>query len=272
MKLGLSSYTYTWGVGVPGHPPDRPLSALMLVHRAIELGVPLVQFADNLPLHQLTAADVAAIESDARDAGLEIEVGTRGIGEHLHRYLQLANVFGSPFVRIVLDAGRDQPSPSEAAERLKAFEPAFRQARVRLAIENHDRFTTTQLVGLVEALGDWVGICLDTVNSLGSMETPRAVVAALGPHAINLHLKDFTIRRHSHQMGFEIEGTPAGSGLLDIPWLLEALSSNADLRSAILELWTPPESTIEATIAKEVEWANTSLAYLRGIPTLEFTK
>ena len=30
MKLGIGSYTYTWAVGVPGHTPPTPLSALHL--------------------------------------------------------------------------------------------------------------------------------------------------------------------------------------------------------------------------------------------------
>ena len=34
MRLGLSSYTYVWGVGVPGYPPPpQPLSAIALLER-----------------------------------------------------------------------------------------------------------------------------------------------------------------------------------------------------------------------------------------------
>ena len=46
------------------------------------------------------------------------------------------------------------------------------------------------------------------------------VTRALAPHTLNLHLKDFTVRRVSHMMGFVVEGTPAGQGMLDVPWLL----------------------------------------------------
>jgi hypothetical protein len=35
--------------------------------------------------------------------------------------------------------------------------------------------------------------------------------------------------------------------------------------NAILELWTPPEPEIAATIAKEENWARQSIAYLRTL-------
>jgi len=62
----------------------------------------------------------------------------------------------------------------------------------------------------------FVGICMDTVNSLGILETPRQVVAMLGPYVQNLHIRDFTIRRLPSKMGYEVIGCPAGKGKLEI--------------------------------------------------------
>ena len=42
---------------------------------------------------------------------------------------------------------------------------------------------------------------------------------------MNLHVKEFTIHRVDHQLGFVIEGCPAGQGRLDVPWLLRELHS-----------------------------------------------
>ncbi len=50
MKPGLSSYTYTWAVGVPGSLPASPLSAEGIIDKASENGIGTVQIADNLPL------------------------------------------------------------------------------------------------------------------------------------------------------------------------------------------------------------------------------
>ena len=68
------------------------------------------------------------------------------------------------------------------------------------------------------------GVCLDTVNSFGALEGPAVVVEALAPLAVNLHVKDFVVTRHSSQMGFTVEGRPAGQGSLDVPWLFRELS------------------------------------------------
>lgn len=267
MRIGLSSYTYTWAVGVPGFPPRDPMSPAGLLARASLLGVGVVQFADNLPLHALSAAEVDEVAADADDHGITVEVGCRGIGPGLSRYAQIAQRFGAHFVRLVIDSTDDHPTPAETVARLREFESEFRAAGLTLAIENHERFTCAELIGILDGLGDWTGICLDTVNSLGALEGPKAVVAALGPRAINLHLKDFSIERHRHQMGFDVVGAPAGEGMLDVPWLVRALGATA-VETAILELWTPPEPSLEATIAKEAEWAERSVAYLVTTPGL----
>jgi L-ribulose-5-phosphate 3-epimerase UlaE len=66
-------------------------------------------------------------------------------------------------------------------------------------------------------------------------------------------------------MGFVVEGTPAGQGRLDVPWVLGRLREFGRECNAILELWTPPEADIDATIAKEQAWAEASVRYLRTL-------
>ena len=267
MKLGLSSYTFTWAVGVPSHLPARPLTALGLLERAAHAGVHVVQFADNLPLDALSAVELDTLQAYAEEHAIQVEVGTRGIApEHLRRYLDLARRFSSPILRVVLDSDDHHPTPEEATALLAPLQAEFLAAGVTLAIENHDRFPCAVLAGVVRCLGvHWVGVCLDTVNSFGALEGPAAVIDTLGPLVVNLHVKDFTIFRASHRMGFSVEGRPAGQGRLDIPRLLQALRPSPRDFNAILELWTPPEATLAETIAKEEDWAEASLAFLRGL-------
>jgi 3-oxoisoapionate decarboxylase len=110
-----------------------------------------------------------------------------------------------------------------------------------------------------------VGICLDSVNSLGAGEGLHEVVDRLAPFTINLHLKDYLIRRVWHKMGFVVEGVPAGDGMLNIPWLKGEIERHGRCTSAILELWTPPEQELTATIAKEKAWVEKSIAFLQGL-------
>ena len=90
-------------------------------------------------------------------------------------------------------------------------------------------------------------------------------MAALAPWVVSLHVKDFCIRRADHQMGFVIEGQPAGQGRLDVPWLLDQLRAAGRRPNAILEQWPPPEATIQQTIAKEHAWLQQSVTYLRTL-------
>lgn len=265
MRLGISSYAYTWAIGVPGHPPERPLGFIGLLHKAAELGVRLVQVADNLPLAELPPAEFEAFERRARELGLDIEVGTRGIRPaNLGAYLRIAQRLGSPILRVVIDSPGHEPHEDEVVDILRAALPDFERARVCLAIENHDRFAAKVLARIVKRLGsDYVGICLDTVNSFGALEGPQVVVDTLGPWVVNLHIKDFVVQRVSHKMGFVVEGRPAGEGQLDVPWLLGALSAMGRDPNAILELWTPPQATLAETIALEDAWARRSVATLR---------
>ena len=268
VELGISSYTYVWSAGVEGYPaPPNPLTCESLIRHAVRLGVTVVQIADNLPLDRLPDARLDALARHARDCGIRIEPGTRGIQpEILRPYLEIARWFGSPILRTLLDGPSHQPSEEEAGGLLRQIAPEFRGAGVKLAIENHDRFRASALRRVVEAAAsDSIGICLDTANSLGCGETVDQVLDVLADLVVNLHIKDFWTRRLPHHKGFIVEGAPAGKGLLDIPALLGRLAPRSAGMSAILELWTPPEATAEASVEKEKRWAEESIRYLRTL-------
>lgn len=267
MRLGLGSYSLAWAIGVPGHPPARPLTAFDLLDEAARLGLRLVQICDNLPLTQLSPAELDRFAACARQLNIQVEVGTLGLNpENLRAYLQLARRFGAPFVRVVVDAKDDEPTPEEIVIRLQPLVAEFAAANVRLAIENHDRLRSGTLAQIVEQLGpEHVGICLDTVNSFGSLEGPAVVVETLGRYTLCLHAKDFTIRRVSHRMGFVLEGCPAGQGQLDLPWLLGELKKSPHPFNVILETWVSPGNTLAETIDRERAWTEAGTNYLRTL-------
>jgi sugar phosphate isomerase/epimerase len=267
MKLGIGSYTYTWAVGVPGNIPAQPLSYEGLLEQAAALGVKVVQYAENLPLERLSDGELRGLARRAGELGIQVEVGTRGIEDgYLRRFVEIAQIFGAPFVRVVIDTAEQKPSAEDTTSLLAPLREVFSTAGIRLAIENHDRFSCRTLAWLVETLGsDWVGICLDTVNSLGALEGTEEVVRTLGRYAVNLHVKDYEVTRMAHKMGYTVEGRPAGQGRLDIPWLISELRRMAHDPNAILELWTLPAERLEDTIAKEARWAQESVAYLRTL-------
>lgn len=268
MKLGIGSYTFAWAVGVPGRMPERPMSACDLVEEASRLGVGLVQVCDNLPFLDLSEDKVDGFEGEVQRRGIAVEWGTRGLDpDVLRRNLALCRRFGCSVLRLVIDSAGDEPSADEAVERLAMVLPEFEQSGVVIAVENHDRFRVSTLAQMVEELGPTrVGITLDTVNSFGALETPQTVVEVLGPYTRCLHIKDFTVQRVWHQLGFTVEGCAAGDGQLDVPWLLREL----DVRcrhdfNVVLETWVTPTEALDETIERERRWADEGVAYLRTL-------
>jgi sugar phosphate isomerase/epimerase len=245
------------------------LTAERLLGKAAELGVRVVQIADNLPLDRLTDAELDGLARDAGRLDIDLEVGTRGCRpHHLRRYLQFAVRFGSPILRTLLDADGHQPTPDEAVDLLRVVAPEFERAGVCLAVENHDRFSAATLADIFDRVGSAaVGLCMDTANSIGCVEHVSHLLAVLGPRVVNMHVKDYSVFRPPHHKGFIVEGRPAGQGQLDIPGLLTELRRQGRNPSVIAELWPPPEPTVAAAVAKEEAWAQESVRYLlRFIP------
>jgi sugar phosphate isomerase/epimerase len=145
----------------------------------------------------------------------------------------------------------DTPDTDQILERLFPLVPEFEDVGVKIALENFDRFTAYDVVGMVRALGDDVaGVCLDTVNCFGAGEGPANVIETLAPYVLNLHIKDYQVRRQPHRLGFVIDGAPVGQGQLDVPALLAQLQPDV---SVTLEQWTPLGSDIETTCREEAK-------------------
>ncbi len=267
MHLGISSYSYPWAVGVAGFMPPHPLQALDLLHKAQQNKVKSLQFGDNLPLHLLSNAELETLKEHAQQTKIALEVGTRRLTPtQLDYYLPIAQSLCSPFLRVVIDDADYHPGEEEVLEIIQEVVGDFREAGIVLALENHDRFPVGVLKRIIESTDpQWVGICLDTANSLGAGEGIREVVTVLAPYTVNLHVKDFTVRRVSHKMGFVVEGCAAGAGMLDIPWILEQLRPYNRCLSATLEVWSDPKETIELTMEQENAWVEQSLHYLKSL-------
>jgi 3-oxoisoapionate decarboxylase len=229
------------------------------------LKVGVVQVADNLPLHKLDIVELRDARDQAANLGITIEIGMWGIEpDHLRRYLGLAGGFDAMMIRTLICTAESQPPLEQAEKWIREVLPEFEAQGVTLGLENYEKYSCCDLAALVRRLeSSHVGICLDTVNSLGALETLECVVETLAPLAVNLHVKDFVIERAPHMMGFVVRGTPAGSGKLNIPWLLRQMPPSNNI-SAVLEQWPPLGESVEARVAIEKDWAECGVEYLRA--------
>jgi sugar phosphate isomerase/epimerase len=266
VKLGINTYTYMWSIGFGDVKPEKPLSALGLLGKARELGISVVQVGPNLPLDQLPTAELEQFVQQARDWNIELELGTRGLEfDHLTRQVELAKHIGSSLLRTIPEVAGETPDVRDIPRYVRDILPLLQSEKVKLGLEN-GKIPAEDLRWIIEELASpYVGIVLDTVNSLAVPEGWKQVTTVLAPYTLCLHLKDFISQRVWYMMGFTMEGRPAGQGQLDVPWLLDTVktAAKADF-NVILELWPPEQKKLQETIDLEQAWAVESIHYLRA--------
>jgi len=204
------------------------------------------------------------LRQQACASGVELELGTRGLElDHLKSQVSLCERLGATLLRTVPEIDGRTPLVSEIRACLNAIVPLLEEKGVCLAMENGN-IPAGELARTVDEAGSSsVGVVLDTANSLAIHEGWRYVTDVLAPYTMCLHVKDVSIMRVWHMMGFVCEGRPAGQGQLDIPWIIEACKHSRHDFNVILELWPPEQDTLEDTIRIEQAWAEESIAFLR---------
>ncbi|MBU4466132.1 MAG: sugar phosphate isomerase/epimerase [Actinobacteria bacterium] len=261
--IGLGTYAFFW------QHSDRvpePLSLIGAFEATRALGVDLFQICDYAPLEIMSGVELEDAAEAARDLGLTIQLGTKGIEpERLARFLALASVFSASLVRSMLYGANSRPTLPEAEAWLRMSLPEYEASGVTLALETYEQVATDDLVALVESFGSaQLGICLDPGNVVARLERPRDVVEASAHLAANVHVKDFAFTRQPGWVGFTYSGAPMGTGLHDYPHLLETVRPRERGIDEIVEHWLPWQGDPETTIRVEREWTRTTIDYLRS--------
>lgn len=261
--IGLGSYAFFWqhSERVP-----EPLSLIGALENTRALDVDLFQICDFAPLDTMTDAAIADAARAARDLGITIELGTKGIATaHLRRYLDLAAIFDARLVRSMVFAPGSRPGLAEARSLLAAVMPEFEAAGVTLALETYEQLPTADLVALIEDVGSpELGICLDPANVVAGFELPGEAVARCAALTRNIHAKDFAFTRQDGWVGFSFGGVPLGEGAHDYPALRAAVRPEHTGVNEIVEHWLPWQGGPETTIQAEISWTQTALTYLRS--------
>lgn len=265
--LGMGSYAFRWHVGIRDLVPEHPISAAGILDHAARLGVGLVQFADNLPLHMLRHGEIDALARQAGRLGIALELGMTGCAPDLvGRYLDLAGRLGVSLLRIAPTAEESSAEDAEIAAMFTQLLPACRAAGVVLAVENHFHLPSPRLVDIIAIVGDeTLGVCLDVANSIACQEWPETTIALLAPLAVNLHLKDFRIALDPHGVGGSFVGTPLGQGRFDPSIVFDALGQHGRQVNTILEHWLPWQGDFATTQALELAWLEQSIAAARAL-------
>ncbi|MGE5194394.1 MAG: sugar phosphate isomerase/epimerase family protein [Deltaproteobacteria bacterium] len=140
--------------------------------------------------------------------------------------LRVASEAGAKVVRTVCMNGRRYET-FDAAEQFRQFaeqswnslqlaEPVAARQKIGLAVENHKDLRVEEMLGWLNRLSsEYVGVCLDTGNSIALLEEPHEVVEAYAPWTFTTHFKDMGVAEYED--GFLLSEVPLGRGYLDLP-------------------------------------------------------
>ena len=170
----------------------------------------------HIPLDLVTGAkkDIFSVNKKAAAEACLLGVDTvRSCSGGLMRWKEDSPPTGD-LLRLMAGALREQKS-------------MLREFGVILAIETHFEFTSFELVRLFEMSGavpgEFLGICLDTMNLLTMLEDPENATERLLPWVVTTHVKDGGLfLTEDGLVSFPAE---AGTGVVDLAAVFEKLSA-----------------------------------------------
>ena len=115
----------------------------------------------------------------------------------------------------------------ETADALTPQAAMLRDHGVILAIETHFEFTSFELLRLFEMCeaqpGDWLGVCLDTMNLMTMIEHPAWATCRLLPWVVSTQMKDGGVLMGRD--GLTTFPVPIGAGTIDLESIIQRLDT-----------------------------------------------
>lgn len=143
--------------------------------------------------------------------------------------LKAAKEAGASVLRVALGGRRyeqfDQidgwkAMKAQAWESFRLAEPVAAKHRVKIGIENHKDWRIPDMLEFMEGLSsEWMGVCIDTGNSIALLEHPMETVEAFAKYAVTTHIKDMGVKEYAD--GFLLSEVPIGHGFLDMKRVFE---------------------------------------------------
>mgnify|MGYP002632161282 FL=1 len=92
--------------------------------------------------------------------------------------------------------------------------------RVKLAVENHKDWRAPELIGILRRIdSEYVGVTIDTGNSLSLLEDVMTTVETLVPYAFTTHFKDMGVAEYND--GFLLSEVPLGEGFVNLRRIID---------------------------------------------------
>jgi sugar phosphate isomerase/epimerase len=246
LTVGLNPYGLTWTLGLQGagtpraNPQGGGLEGFITI--AGRIGARMIDI-HNPWLTVLDPDGLGALKARLAALGLMPVVSSSLPHEPVERALDNAAAIGARVVRVGLstvlcgDRALLGAGWADLAARVQAdlirLAPGAAAHGLSLAIENHQDFTSAELLAFCEAAGDSAGICLDTGNAFPVAEAPLPFARTVASRVRHVHLKDYRVQFTDE--GFRLVRCAIGDGAVPIREMLEILLADGRGLTASLE-------------------------------------
>ncbi len=272
MKRGIDSYSFHLNMGFYEYHPSKPMSNLEFLDTAYSMGAQGVMLLNLSDEERNSEASLMKLVQKANDLELYLEFGSNGtdpkrLAEDLHLAHKLgAQVLKSTIKKIDRRSGSSflEKQIREMVNDLQKVKTLARKLNIRIAMENHGELRAPEWIYLLSLVkSEYIGMCLDTGNSLTLMEDPLLTAEVLAPFAYTTHFKDCFL--YGTEYGAAIDHVGLGKGILPLREILDIVKRRAPDPNINLEVVSAPRKTEEETLRSEFDTVADSMRYAREI-------
>lgn len=239
---GLTYYLGLQGMGTPRHNPDgKGLEGFIALTE--ELGGKAIELWEGW-LKDMSDAELATLKTRLDTLGWKRVLSSGLLQGDLDFLIRCAKALDATYIRLALTpilcgdraaAGqRWHDLVHQVNDKLEAYAPRAAAAGVVLLIENHQDFTSRELVGFCEEYGPSVRIVFDMANTFPVAESPLDFTRVVAPYVRHCHVKDY--RAVMEPDGFRLVRCPSGDGCVPHKEMFDILGQHNDEMVACIEI------------------------------------
>jgi sugar phosphate isomerase/epimerase len=246
IKTGLNPYGLTYHLGMQGAGTPRanpePAGLEGFIALGEELGARILEIWQGW-LTPLDTAQLAVLRARLERLGMQPVISSRLDAADFPQCLRAAEALGAETIRLSLTAvlcgdrhllGDKWPDLVDSVRQRLAVNVRLAEAAGRrIVIENHQDFTSRELVGLCKEMGPSVGIVFDTGNTFPVAEAPLAFTETIAPYVRHVHFKDYRVQMTGE--GFRLVRCAIGDGAVPLAEMLAILTQHTHELTAVLE-------------------------------------
>lgn len=240
-RLGLGIVIHSYGIRRSRNQAGDFADPRVFLEYCRQLGAAGIQTSLGVMDH--ASAEGFRVSAESAEMYVEGIIGLPKDEADTERFadeLNTAAACGAKVVRTVMLSGRryetfaDAESfrrfAKESFHRLELAKPVVERLEIQLAVENHKDWRVEEMLDILRRIDcPFVGVCLDTGNSIALLEEPHEVVDAYAPLAFTTHFKDMALKECED--GFLLSEVPLGTGYLDLARIVRSVrAKKPDIR------------------------------------------